>query len=76
LPKLPVVSGPKVVRALRKAGFVVDHTTGSHVILRHPTTQRRAVVPGHGGRDLRKGTLDGILEDAGLTVEEFTELLK
>jgi len=75
LPELPVVSGPEAIRALKKAGFLVDHTTGSHAILRHPVTKRRAVVPIHGGRDLRKGTLSHILKDAGLTVEEFIELL-
>jgi predicted RNA binding protein YcfA (HicA-like mRNA interferase family) len=76
LPKLPVVSGPEVVRALKRAGFVVDHTTGSHLIMRHPVSRRRAVVPRHGGRDLRPGTLRAILDDAGLTVEEFIELLR
>ena len=76
MPKLPVVSGPEAIRALRRGGFEVDHQTGSHVTLRHPETRRRAVVPHHGGRDLRPGTLAGVLADAGLSVEEFRRLLK
>ncbi len=35
MPKLPVLSGVKVVRALSKIGYDVDHHTGSHMILRH-----------------------------------------
>jgi predicted RNA binding protein YcfA (HicA-like mRNA interferase family) len=76
LPKLPVVSAPEAIRALKRAGFVVDHQTGSHVTLLHPETKRRAVVPHHGGRDLRPGTLRAVIRDAGLTVDEFRRLLK
>jgi len=61
---------------LSKAGFGVDHQTGSHLTLMHPDTNRRAVVPRHGGRDLRPGTLRSIIRDAGLTVEEFRRLLR
>jgi predicted RNA binding protein YcfA (HicA-like mRNA interferase family) len=32
-------------------------------------------VPDHAGKDLRPGTLRGLLRDAGLTVEEFVDLL-
>ena len=41
----------------------------------HPETNRSVSVPCHGSRDLPPGTLSGILDDAGLTVEEFIELL-
>jgi predicted RNA binding protein YcfA (HicA-like mRNA interferase family) len=42
----------------------------------HPATKRRVSVPAHGGRDLKPGTLRGVIRDAGLTVEEFVRLLK
>ncbi len=76
MPKLPVVSAAEAVRALGRAGFVVDHQTGSHVVLLHSQTGRRAVVPRHGARDLKAGTLRTIVGDAGLTVEEFRKLLR
>ena len=76
MPKLPVVSGPEAIRALRRGGFKVDRQSGSHVTLRHPETNRRATVPCHSGRDLRAGTLRAVIRDAGLTVEEFRRLLK
>lgn len=65
MPKLPVVNGPELARRLRRLGFVVDHTTGSHFIMRHPKTHRRAVVPLH-HRDLPRGTVVSILREAGI----------
>jgi predicted RNA binding protein YcfA (HicA-like mRNA interferase family) len=76
LPKLPVTSGPKAIRALRKAGFYVDHQVGSHVTMVHTESGREVVVPHHGERDLKPGTLRAIIRDAGLTVDEFRRLLK
>lgn len=73
--KLPVVSGRKVVQAFEKVGFEVDHQTGSHIILRQGRPpHRRLTVPNH--RELAKGTLRGLIREAGLTVEEFAALLK
>ena len=72
--KLPVVSGPDAVKALRRTGYEVDHQTGSHLILRRTTPpHRRLTVPNH--RELAKGTLRAIIREAGLTVDEFTALL-
>ena len=75
MPKLPVLSGPEAVRALLRAGLVFERQHGSHVYLRVSATGGHVAVPCHGGRDLRPGTLRGILHDAGLNVEEFRELL-
>jgi predicted RNA binding protein YcfA (HicA-like mRNA interferase family) len=61
----------KVIKALEKGGFVVDHVTGSHYILLKDNL--RAVVPYH--KTVKTGTLKSILNQAGLTVEEFTDLL-
>lgn len=74
MPKLPVVSGMEVVKALAKIGYEIDHQTGSHVILRQKETPyRRLTVPKHS--ELAKGTLRAVIRQAGLTVEEFVELL-
>ena len=45
-----------MIRALEKAGFQVDHQTGSHLILRHPDTHRTVSVPSH-NRDMRRGLI-------------------
>ena len=72
--KLPVVSSVKVVKALGRLGYEVDHQTGSHIILRQKDEpHRRLTVPNH--KELAKGTLRAIIREAGLTVEEFVQLL-
>ncbi len=70
--KLPVCSGTDAVRAFKKVGYEFDHQTGSHIILRH-SSQRRLSVPNH--RELAKGTLRALIREAGLTKEQFCELL-
>ncbi len=72
--KLPVVSGEEAIRALKKIGYLVDHQTGSHIILRQRNPpHRRLTVPHHA--ELAKGTLRSIIRQAGLTVQEFSALL-
>jgi len=72
--KLPVVSGAQVVRAFGRIGYEVDVQEGSHIILRHAQPPyRRLSVPNH--REVAKGTLRALIRDAGLTVEEFVDLI-
>ncbi|MBS3174902.1 type II toxin-antitoxin system HicA family toxin [Candidatus Woesearchaeota archaeon] len=72
--KLPIISGKEVVKALNKIGYEIDHQTGSHIILRNmQSPHRRMTVPNH--REIAKGTLLAIIKQAGLTREEFLELL-
>ncbi len=74
--KLPVVDGRRVVRALTRAGFVIDRVVGSHHVMVLPGDPTRTVtVPIHSGRDLKPGTLRSIIRQAGFGVEEFKELL-
>ena len=73
--KLPVLKPGEVIRKLRRAGFIFDRQAkGSHEIWYNPTTRRRTVVPNHPGVDIPKGTLKAIIEQAGLSIEEFIDL--
>ena len=65
------VNGAEAARALRRLGFVPLRQTGSHLILRKD--DRTVVVPQH--KPLKPGTLKGLIEQAGLTVEEFVAQL-
>jgi predicted RNA binding protein YcfA (HicA-like mRNA interferase family) len=69
---LPVVSGKETVQALRRAGFAVVSTRGSHQKLRD-AEGRVVIVPLH--RELARGTLASVLRQAGLGAEEFKGLL-
>jgi predicted RNA binding protein YcfA (HicA-like mRNA interferase family) len=74
--KLPAVTGADVLRALKRAGFEVVRVKGSHHRLRHTTDHARATtVAVHAGKTVPEGTLRDIIEQAGLTVEEFVGML-
>ena len=70
-PSLPHVSGAEAVRALQNIGFVVLRQKGSHVMLRRGAAG--CVVPQH--RELKIGTLSGLLKQAGISADEFIEAL-
>ncbi|NET02464.1 MAG: type II toxin-antitoxin system HicA family toxin [Sphaerospermopsis sp. SIO1G2] len=71
--KLPIISGLECVKALGKIGFVVDRQRGSHIILVREEPRSTISVPEH--KELDRGTLRGIIRQAGLSVDEFIELL-
>jgi predicted RNA binding protein YcfA (HicA-like mRNA interferase family) len=72
--KVPTdLSGREVRTALERAGFIFRRQTGSHMILRRDEPYARAVVPDH--KQVRSGTLRRIITDAGMTVEQFMQLL-
>lgn len=71
--RLPVVSGAQRVAALGKLGWVSARQRGSLVRLKHPDRRALLVVPLH--RELKHGTLAGILRDAGVDREELRRLL-
>ena len=72
--RLPTLRPREVVAALKRAGFVEHSQHGSNLVLRHPATMRRTVVPMH-ARDLNRGLLKEIIKQAGVTEEEFRTLL-
>jgi predicted RNA binding protein YcfA (HicA-like mRNA interferase family) len=74
LAKLPTdLSGRDVRAALERVGFVFQRQTGSHMILRRDLPYARVIVPDH--KAIRLGTLRRIIADAGLTPDEFINLL-
>jgi predicted RNA binding protein YcfA (HicA-like mRNA interferase family) len=72
MPSLPRVSGAEVVRALERLGFRVTRQRGSHIVMRRGAAG--CVVPNH--RELKTGTLAGVLKQAGIAVAEFLDALR
>jgi len=72
--RLPRLRGKEIVRALERAGFVVDRIRGSHVFLRHPDG-RTTTVPVHSGETIGPGLLRAILRDVELSVDALADLL-
>jgi predicted RNA binding protein YcfA (HicA-like mRNA interferase family) len=71
MPKLPRIGGRECIAALRRLGFTEVRQRGSHVVLRRGA--EGCVVPLH--RELKVGTLAGILRQAGVEAEQFLEAL-
>lgn len=67
MPKLPLASGAETIRALERLGFVVARQRGSHIVLRRES--HGCVVPNH--REIKPGTLAGVLKQAGVSADEF-----
>jgi predicted RNA binding protein YcfA (HicA-like mRNA interferase family) len=61
-------------RPSERSGFTVVRIVGSHYQLFNERTQRHTTVPHH-NRDLPRGTVAAIIQQAGLTREEFLNLL-
>ncbi len=68
-----MVSGERLIKALRREGWEVVRQRGSHVRLKKPGRRHALVVPLH--REIRRGTLAGVLRDADLSAEELRRLL-
>jgi predicted RNA binding protein YcfA (HicA-like mRNA interferase family) len=69
MPKLPRTSGTAIVKALERLGFVMIRQSGSHVIMRRGA--KGCVVPMH--REVKVGTLAGILRQAEVSQDEFID---
>ena len=71
MPKLPRISGGECVKALEKLGFHQTRQKGSHVVMRREFSG--CVVPLH--KEIKVGTLSGILKQASVSPEEFISKL-
>ncbi len=75
-PRLPVLRARDVARVATKLGFALDHQKGSHAVYHRDRDNARVVIPMHRGKALKPKTLSGILDDLGITAEEFRRLLR
>jgi predicted RNA binding protein YcfA (HicA-like mRNA interferase family) len=65
--KLPVVSSRDLIKYLQKKGFQYQHTKGSHHV--YKLNDRLVTVPER--KEVGKGLLLGILEEAGISRDDF-----
>jgi predicted RNA binding protein YcfA (HicA-like mRNA interferase family) len=61
------LSARYLIELLETNGFVFKRSKGSHHLYYNPITNKTAVVPFHGGKDLKKLTFLAILKHAGIT---------
>jgi len=75
VPKFPRLTGQQVIAALKKAGFEVLRTKGSHHFMSRPDG-KRTVIPVHRGETIGPGLMLKIIHDCEMEREEFLKLLK
>lgn len=73
-PRLPAITGRRLLSALEHLGFSVVRVRGSHHFLRHPDG-RATVVPVHPGETIGPGLLHKILKDCEVTKEDLCDLI-
>ena len=73
--KVPSLNYEKVIRALRRDGWVVIRQRGSHIRLQKQTPEEtlKLIVPAH--RPIKRSTLSHILKQVRLSVADLLELL-
>ncbi len=76
MPRFPVVSADEAIRVFGKIGYRVVRQRGSHVRLRDEQNEKHQplTIPNH--KTLKPGLLRRLIRDAGLTLDEFIELLR
>jgi predicted RNA binding protein YcfA (HicA-like mRNA interferase family) len=72
MPEWPRLSGAEIIRALERLGFRQMRQKGSHVVLRRANAG--CVVPLH--REVKTGTLAGLVRQAQLHPDEFLAALE
>ena len=73
--KLPKLSGKEVAKIVAKLGFEYSHTTGSHMVYKHPDG-RKTTIPYHSGEDLGPGLFNKIIKkDLQMTRKEFLSII-
>lgn len=75
MPKLPRITARELLRALRADGWYEVRSRGSHLRLAHPDRPQKVTVAVHSGGIVKPGTLQTILDAAGMSVERLIELL-
>lgn len=69
--KFPRLKAVEIIRVLRRRGFVLVGSKGSHQKWRNVSTEKQVIVPVHKGKELPLGTLKSIIEGSGIPLEEW-----
>lgn len=68
---MPAINSKKLLKFFVKRGFYIHHQVGSHIVLKHEKEKiKRVTLPMH-NKDLKPGTLNSILKQAGLIKEDL-----
>ncbi|HEY9704952.1 MAG TPA: type II toxin-antitoxin system HicA family toxin [Allocoleopsis sp.] len=71
----PSVKAKDFIKVIEKIGFYFERQKGSHAIYKN-NQGARVVVPIHPGKDIKPGTLMGMIQDISFDKNKFFELLQ
>ena len=74
MPVVPVLKPREVIKIFKKLGWEVARQRGSHIILTKEGHIATLSVPNH--PEVARGTLRSLIARAGITIEEFLEILE
>jgi predicted RNA binding protein YcfA (HicA-like mRNA interferase family) len=74
--RLPSIHPRKLNQTLAKIGWYKERQSGGEFIKYKEGYPNPISVPYHGSKELKRGTLQAILRAAGVSREEFLELLR
>ena len=69
--RLGSYTGEQVVKAFQRAGWKISRQRSSHVILEKEGHEATLSVPVHKGKNVKRGTLRGLIKDAKMSVDDF-----
>ena len=69
--KFPRLKAREIIRILRRNGFLLVGSKGSHQKWRNAATEKQVIVPYHAGKDLPLGTLKSIIEGSAISLEDW-----
>ena len=75
MPKLPRLSGKDLIKVLQKIGFIHLRTRGSHAIMKKQTMQGSKTIPVPLHKELAKGTLKSIMNQADMSLQDLLNLM-
>jgi predicted RNA binding protein YcfA (HicA-like mRNA interferase family) len=67
--RIPRLTSDQAIAILRRYGFVLAGSAGSHQKWRNVSTGKQVIVPYHRGRILPLGTMKAIQEGSGISAE-------
>ena len=74
MPPVPVLKPKEVIKVFEKFGWEVARQKGSHIIMIKAGNIATLSIPNHS--EVARGTLRSLITKAGLTIDEFSEILK
>lgn len=72
---LPAVTADDLVRVAKRLGFKRDRQKGSHAVYLREEDRARVVIQMHAGKTIKPKTLLAIVDDLGITIEQFRAML-